>query len=58
MTTGRFNIVLGLVTMILAGFTGFALGLTLEQYFQNGFAQIPFGDNLPRSGIVTACRLA
>ena len=50
MTTGRFNIVLGLVAMILAGFTGFALGLTLEQYFQNGFAQIPFWRQLTKVG--------
>jgi hypothetical protein len=50
MTTGRFNIVLGLVAMILAGFTGFALGLTLEQYFQNGYAQIPFWRQLTKVG--------
>lgn len=50
MTTGRFNIVLGLVAMILAGFTGFALGLTLERYFQNGFAQIPFWRQLTKVG--------
>lgn len=50
MTTGRFNIVVGLVAMILAGFTGFALGLTLEQYFQNGYAQIPFWRQLTKVG--------
>ncbi|MFA5876674.1 MAG: hypothetical protein WC901_08360 [Candidatus Margulisiibacteriota bacterium] len=50
MTTGRFNIVLGLVAMILAGFTGFALGLTLERYFQNGYAQIPFWRQLTKVG--------
>ncbi len=42
MITGRFNIILGLVAMILAGVTGFALGLTLERYFQTGYAQITF----------------
>lgn len=30
MITGRFNIVLGLVAMILAAITGFALGLTRD----------------------------
>ncbi len=50
MTTGRFNIVLGLTAMILAGFTGFALGLTLEQYFQNGYAQIPLWRQLTKVG--------
>ena len=33
MITGRFNIVLGLVAMILAAITGFALGLTRDAYF-------------------------
>ena len=50
MTTGRFNIVLGLAAMILAGFTGFALGLTLEKYFQNGYAQIPYWRQLTKVG--------
>ena len=50
MTTGRFNIILGLAAMILAGFTGFALGLTLEQYFQNGYAQITFWRQLTKVG--------
>ncbi len=50
MTTGRFNIILGLVAMILAGFTGFALGLTLEQYFRSGYAQIPFWRQLTKVG--------
>lgn len=50
MTTGRFNIVLGLVAMILAGVTGFALGLTLEQYFLNGYAQITFWRQLTKVG--------
>lgn len=50
MTTGRFNIVLGLVAMILAGITGFALGLTLDRYFQNGYAQITFWRQLTRVG--------
>lgn len=50
MITGRFNIVLGLVVMILAGITGFALGLTLERYFQNGYAQITFWRQLTGVG--------
>lgn len=50
MTTGRFNIILRLVAMILAGITGFALGLTLERYFQSGHAQITFWRQLTRVG--------
>ncbi|MBI3435124.1 MAG: hypothetical protein HY056_08615 [Proteobacteria bacterium] len=50
MITGRFNIILGLVTMFLAGITGFALGLTLERYFQSGYAQITFWRQLTRVG--------
>ena len=50
MTTGRFNIILGLVAMTLAGFAGFALGLTLEQYYQNGYAQITFWRQLTKVG--------
>ncbi len=50
MVTGRFNIVLGLVAMILAGMTGFALGVTLERYFQGGYAQITFWRQLTRVG--------
>jgi len=50
MTTGRFNIVTGLAAMILAGITGFALGLTLERYFQSGHAQITFWRQLTRVG--------
>jgi len=36
--------------MIFAGLTGFALGLTLEQYFRNGYAQIPFWRQLTKVG--------
>lgn len=50
MTTGRFNIILGLVAMVLAGFAGFALGLTLERYYQNGYAQITFWRQLTKVG--------
>ncbi len=42
MITGKFNIVLGLVAMILAAITGFALGLTRDAYFQNGYEQITY----------------
>lgn len=50
MITGRFNIVLGLVAMVLAGITGFALGLTLDRYFQSGYAQITFWRQLTKVG--------
>lgn len=50
MATGRFNIMLGLAAMILAALTGFALSLTLDPYFQNGYAQITFWRYLTRIG--------
>lgn len=50
MISGRFNIVLGLVAMILAGVTGFALGQTLDRYFESGYAQITFWRQLTRVG--------
>lgn len=40
--TGRFNIVLGLVAVILAGISGLGPGLTFERCFQNGRVQITF----------------
>lgn len=48
--TGRFNIILGLVAIILAGITGFAPGLTLERYFQSGYAPVTFWRQLTRVG--------
>jgi hypothetical protein len=48
MTTGRFNIVLGLAAMIAAAVVGLALGLTIEPYFASGHAQIPFWRYLTR----------
>jgi hypothetical protein len=50
MTTGKFNIILGLVAMILAAMTGFGLALTLDPYFQSGYAQITFWRYLTRVG--------
>ena len=41
MTTGRFNMLLGLAAMIVSTIAGFALGQSLEPYFQSGYAQIP-----------------
>jgi len=48
MTTGRFNIVLGLAAMIAAALVGLALGLTIEPYFESGYAQVPFWRYLTR----------
>lgn len=50
MIIGRFNIVLGLVAMILAASTGFALGLTRDAYFQNGYEQITYWRSLTMVG--------
>jgi hypothetical protein len=50
MTTGKFNVVLGLVAMILAAFTGFALALTLDPYFQSGHMQVTFWRYLTKVG--------
>lgn len=50
MITGKFNIILGLVAMILAAMTGFGLALTLDPYFQNGYAQVTFWRYLTRVG--------
>jgi hypothetical protein len=36
--------------MILAGITGFALGLTLDRYFQSGYAQVTFWRQLTKVG--------
>ncbi len=47
MTTGRFNIVIGFAAMILAAITGFALSLTPDAYFQNGYEQITYWRSLP-----------
>lgn len=47
---GRFNIILGLVAMILAAITGFALGLTRDAYFHNGYEQITYWRSLTRVG--------
>lgn len=58
MITGRFNIVLGFVAMILAAITGFALGLTRDAYFQMGTNRSRTGALLPGSGTPTACRSA
>lgn len=50
MTTGRFNMYLGLVVMILATIVGFALGQSLEQYYKAGYGQIPLWRYLIKAG--------
>jgi len=50
MNNGRFNIYLGLITLIAASVGGFALGKTLEPYFAHGYAQIPLWRYLTKAG--------
>jgi hypothetical protein len=48
--SGKCNVYIGLVAMIVAAVIGFALGKSLEPYFANGYAQIPFWRFLTRVG--------
>ena len=50
MHSGRLNIRLGIVVMITATFGGFALGNSLDPYFEHGYAQIPFWRYLMKAG--------
>lgn len=50
MTTGKWNVYLGLLVMIAAAFGGFALGSTAEPFFASGHAEIPFWRFLTRAG--------
>ncbi len=50
MINGRFNILLGLLTMVAATIAGFALGQSLEPYYVNGYGQIPLWRYLTKAG--------
>ena len=50
MINGRFNILLGLSAMIAAAIAGFALGQSLEPYYENGYGQIPLWRYLTKAG--------
>jgi hypothetical protein len=49
-TTGRFNIILGLLVLVAAGVAGLALGQTLEPYYANGYGQITLWRYLTKAG--------
>lgn len=50
MITGRFNILLGLSAMVVAAIAGFALGQSLEPYYESGYGQIPLWRYLTKAG--------
>ncbi len=50
MENGRLNLYLGLVAMLVAAISGFALGQTLEPYYASGYGQIPLWRYLIKAG--------
>ena len=50
MSSGRINIIAGGVAIVLAGLGGFALGFTMDPYFEKGFYAIPLGRVLLKAG--------
>ena len=50
MKNGKFNIYLGLITLIAAAVGGIILGKTMEPYYINGYAQIPLWRYLTKAG--------
>jgi len=50
MKTGRFNMVIGILVLVIAAFAGFALGNSIDPYYAKGFAQIPLTRTLTRVG--------
>lgn len=50
MIEGRFNILLGLSAMVAAAIAGFALGQSLEPYYESGYGQIPLWRYLTKAG--------
>lgn len=50
MGNGRFNVYLGLVVLMVAAIGGFALGKSLDPYFAQGYAQIPYWRYLTKAG--------
>ena len=50
MASGRFNMVLGIAALMVSVFVGFALGFSLEKYYQSGYGQIPLWRYLTKAG--------
>ena len=50
MSSGRLNIIAGGVAIVFAGLGGFALGFTMDPYFEKGFYAIPLGRVLLKAG--------
>jgi hypothetical protein len=50
MNSGRLNIIVGGIVLILAGLGGFALGSTMSSYFEKGVYLIPLGRLLLKAG--------
>ncbi|MEK6743355.1 MAG: hypothetical protein AABZ15_07095 [Nitrospirota bacterium] len=50
MNSGRLNIIVGGIVLILAGLGGFALGFTMDAYFEKGFYALPLGMLLLKAG--------
>ena len=50
MSSGRLNIIVGGIVIVLAGLGGFALGFTMDPYFDKGFYAIPLGRVLLKAG--------
>jgi hypothetical protein len=50
MIKGRFNVLLGLSAMVAAAIAGFALGQSLEPYYESGYGQIPLWRYLTKAG--------
>jgi len=50
MKYGRLNVIIGLAVLIIGGFGGFVLGMTLEGAIKDGAYAIPFGRIFSRAG--------
>ena len=50
MKFGRFNIIVGGVVIFLSTVGGFALGFSMDQYFEKGFYAIPLSRVLLKAG--------
>jgi len=55
MNSGRLNIIIGGIVLILAGLGGFSLGFTMDAYFEKGFYALPLGRLLVIAATLTAC---
>jgi len=50
MISGKLNLSVGAVGLIFAAFGGFALGMTIDPFFEKGFAAVPLARFLLRGG--------